>query len=512
MEQIDETYLKQQKVRLLKRKLELQRKCGVAFYRPHKKQDLFHRAAWARRRMIAAGNRFGKSAAGCAEDVGFFMGERLWVPKDDPLRKLGIPDYPTKGIIVAPDWGKVDSVFTGQGASGRVGKLWKLLPPDFVVKTKKSSNGVIDYMEGANGSLIRFETVRSFKQDAMSAESEDWDWAHYDEPVPLGLREAIARGGMDRGMKEWFTLTPRSELWIYDLFFPRAGSSGTFDDLGEGVFQNEDNRSWAIRASSCDNPYLNAEELADFESSLSPEEIECRMHGIPLELSGLVYKEFRWEKHVLEQVPAGWLDFNSPPPEEYVLYISIDVHFRKPHAVLFCFVNPLEQLFFSYEVFQAGTIAKLSDAIIEKAKHYRCAPIKCDPLAWTPDPVTGSCMAHEFMRCGLMVTKASKALEFGILQVKDALQQDNYIHVSPNLRRTLFEFNNYVYDENLIGKPKKENDDMMEALYRLLINRPVWFDESNSDPISDFEIPVGDSIDPFEDSDADIWEYNEVEI
>jgi hypothetical protein len=511
-DETDFLLLKRRKLQLLREKARLKKECGVAFYTPHEKQQAFHEAAWARRRMFAAGNRTGKSTAGCAEDCGYFMGERLWYPKDHPLRKLGIPDYPTKGIVVCADWGKVDSVFTGQGASGQVGKLWKLLPPGFVVKTKKTSNGVIDYLEGANGSLVRFETVRSYKQDAMSAESEDWDWAHYDEPVPKGLRDAIARGGMDRGMKEWYTLTPLSELWIYDLFFPRDGSNaGLFTELDGGVFQSEENRSWAIRASTFDNPYLNEVEMADFEKELTDDVRQCRIHGIPLELSGLVYKEFKYNEHVLTEVPHGWADFNSPPASEYVLYLSIDVHFKKPHAVLFCFVNPLDQCFFAYEVFQAGTISQLCELIREKAAPYRLAPIKCDPLAWTPDPVTGSCMAREFVRNGIAVHKASKALDFGILAVKEALRTPGYLHFSPNLKRTLYEFNNYVYNHQT-NKPIAEDNDMMEALYRLMINRPVWFEHESDQSLDSLEIPP-EPIDPFEGVDESLeWDMEPLEI
>ena len=235
---------------------------------------------------------------------------------------------------------------------------------------------------------------------------------------------------------------------------------------------------------------------------------ECRLHGIPLELSGLVYKEFRYEKHVLRDVPRGWPDFNSPPPDEYVLYIAIDVHYRKPHAVLFAFVNQLDQVFLAYEIFYAGTIAQLCTLIREKASHYRCAPIKCDPLA---DPVTGANMAREFFKNGVIVHPASKAIDHGILAVRHTLLQDGALYVSPNLKRTLFEFNNYVYDDSPNKpeksiKPKKEADDMMENLYRLLVNKPVWFDESDNNPIHDLEIEP-EVVEPFGGvSEEEMWE------
>ena len=109
-------FLVKRKLELRKRQLELVKKFGLMYYKPHEKQAKFHSAAEFRFRLGRCGNRFGKSDMGVSEDLGFALGERVWLAKDDPLRYLGIPQHPTKGLVICADDDKVDEIFTGNGS------------------------------------------------------------------------------------------------------------------------------------------------------------------------------------------------------------------------------------------------------------------------------------------------------------------------------------------------------------------------------------------------------------
>jgi hypothetical protein len=61
---------------------------------------------------------------------------------------------------------------------------------------------------------------------------------------------------------------------------------------------------YIVGASIYDNPYLTLEGVAEFESSLSLDERECRLHGLPMAMAGLIYKEFIYA--YTYYVPAGW--------------------------------------------------------------------------------------------------------------------------------------------------------------------------------------------------------------
>lgn len=484
--------LLQKKASLLRRKLDLVKENGVYFYTPWSKQDLYHSNAHRRLRLFRAGNRTGKSTAACAECVAILMGERSWYKRaftifnkdgsvfrhhdgheNHPLVRHGLPQRPVKLLLITTDWDKVDEIWTGQQGQG--GKLWSMLPKGFVKKVRRNHAGVIDTVECENGSLFRADTVQSFIKDPQGSESSDWDFINIDEPCPEDQWKAISRGLMDRNGSAAFTLTPLKERWINDLFYPSPGSP---NNIPESRF--------AVSASTYENPYLSNEAIAEYEASLTEDERECRIKGVPLELSGLVYKEFEYSKHVLQSVPFGWKDMWTPP-QDYVISYSIDPHPQTPHAVLFVAVAPTGQKFIYDEYFRQVTPDVLAAEILHRTAGRRVHLRKCDPLAWTHDPITNSCLAEELAKLGVWVDKASKSKEFGILQTRRHLARDNNVYVNPNLKRFMFEINRYCYDKE--NKPIDKDDHMMEAMYRLFINEPIWFPESSSaGPVEDIEI------------------------
>lgn len=470
-----------ERLALLRRKLELKRQrlsairqFGLAFYRPHDIQDRFHQAGMQfKRRMYRAGNRAGKSTAGCAEDIAWLMGERPWYPEGHVARRGGIPQHPVKLLTITTDWDKVDEIFTSQKGEG--GKAWKFLPKDFVKTTRRNHSGAIDTIECANGSLWRFDTVKSFMANPQGSESSDWDAIHIDEPCPEDMFKAAARGLIDRGGSAWFTLTPLAEFWINDYFFPQETGGQARSNV------------WAVTATIYDNPYLPADAIAEFEALLTPEERECRLLGIPLHLSGLIYKQFSWDKHVLKQLPHGWESWLKPP-RDYTLYFNIDPHPQTPHAVLFCAVSPMGQRFYYYDLFKHCTVEQLSTSIKDVLAGRPYAAARIDPLAYVNDPITNSNMATEFWRNGLIVEKATKALEHGILKVQQELGKDGLVYFSPECRRTLWEIQRYCWDEK-DNRPIDRDDHMMENLYRMELSEPRWVDMDQKPlPMSDLVI------------------------
>lgn len=469
------------KLELKRRRLEILKENGIYFYRPSPKQDAFHRAL-ARRRLVRAGNRFGKSHMGCAEDCAWLLGERPWYPEGDPARYGGIPRKPNKGLVVTTNLEKVSEVWTGPG-----GKIWSLLPKSFVKRAIKNTNGVITSIECANGSLLKFYTTKQWLADPDTAESSDYDFLHIDEPCPRGLYVAVARGLVDRCGSEWFTLTPLSEPWIAEEFFLEDG----------GLKPN----CWVITGTIYDNPTLTEEAIKEFASKLSDDERECRLNGIPLHLAGLVYKEFHWDVHVLKEPPLGWKSFEEPP-EDWPVYVAIDPHPQTPHAVLFCTVSPFGKRYYFYDMFVHCGITHLVKGFPERniqgilpfLKGRRPVWTKMDPLGFVLDPEDENCMAEEAARAGLPVEKATKALAQGILLVKQELLKRDMngqpvIYFCPTARRTLWEIRRWSWDEKE-NKPIDRDDHMMENLYRLEISQPRWVEQTRTRSIEDISLTV----------------------
>ena len=498
IELFERKLLLERKRALLAKRARLRRDYGLVFYVPHLKQDRFHRAGAFKHRLWESGNRSGKSTGGVAEDSSWLMGERTFYKETDPARKVGIPSHPVKGLVITTDWDKVDEIFTSQ--RGTEGKLWQMLPRGFVRSTRRNHSGAIELIECTNGSTLRFDTVKSWQTNPQGSESSDWDFIHIDEPCPQGQYKAQARGLIDRNGKTWFTATIMTEPWIHDMFFPDRNNKA---DLVE------DGNRWAQRTTTYDNPYLTSEAIADYEATLSEDEKQCRLFGIPLELSGLVFKEFDWDTHVLATIPNGWTNYNDPPLG-YTIFFAIDPHPQTPHHVLFLAVAPTGEYFLYDELYVHCTIEELSQKINARLvtkldgkllSRFVVRQI-ADPTVFNTFPVLNVksgkhiTMADEFMENGIFLSKASKAREHAILETQRVLKvrinsERPLLNCSPYINETLYEFTHWCWDtrEKRENKPRDERDHAMENLGRLLLEEPKWFNPNEG---ADFVQPEVD--------------------
>lgn len=443
---------------------------GLRFYRPHEKQAAFH-TAQARLRAVFAGNRFGKSKCGISEDAAWLRGERVWMPDGSPERRLGIPQRAVKGLLVTTDWDKVDEIFTNESS----GKLWRCVPGDFVVSKSRNHSGAIDQVHFANGSQLRFDTVKSFMANPQGSESSDWDFIHIDEPCPEAMFKAQARGLIDRGGWAWFTLTALTEPWIIDLFYG--------DEFGGTPVDG----TWSIVGSIYDNPYLGPDDIAAFERLLTEDEKQCRLHGIPLVLSGMVYKQFSPQRHVITH-PEGWAMPNDPP-RDYCIYVFIDPHPQTPNAVLFCAVSPQGYRFYYDEIFQPWTVERMCDEIRRRLNGRRLVAARIDKAAFVPDPVFKTVPALEYRKRGVPVLEASKDLTSGILHAQMELARTPpSLFVLAHMRRMIWEFRHYVWKDDGSNKPVDKDDHMMECFYRCELFKPRYVDDEDAKPVGPVQI------------------------
>jgi hypothetical protein len=490
-----ELLLARRELELERRRVELLRENQITFYSPHEKQVLFHTNASARYRYARTGNRFGKSEMGAAEDVAFALGYRPWLPEGDPLRTLGIPPHPTKGLIVTTDWDKSKEVFTEQEGTN-VGKLIKYIPRASLGQPTRNHSGAIDRIPvkhiTGGWSIIHLDTVKSYKQNPLGQESSVWDWAHIDEPCPEGMWKAIARGLVDRGGRGWFTCTPLTEPWIDDAFVPDLGS-----DRGLDATTFESGDRWMMTGSMSDNPHNSPEDIASFMAWLTDDEKDARLNGLPTSFAGLVFKEFRWNDHVITeetlQKVHGWKNASTPPKNWCVRY-AIDYHFRKNDAVLFVATSPQDVSIVYAELWQQMLIDEEVEQIRRTLGSHIPLPGIVDPLASTPNKMTETTAMDEYRRLGLAVIPATKDPVNGIRAVKSTLKaRDKHgrpvLYIASHLRRTLFEISRgFVWDGDE-NKPVKKNDDMMENLHRMCLQGLVYVEPTGENDYSPVVLP-----------------------
>jgi hypothetical protein len=492
-DQTEDIFLIKRKLELRKKQLQIVKQFGLMYYKPHTKQVRFHEAADFRFRLGRCGNRFGKSDMGVSEDLAFALGERVWLPESDPMRYFGIPTHPTKGLVVCADDDKVDEIFTGNGSKGHVGKIWKKIPKDLIVGQKRGSSGTIINLriKGKYGeSVIDFDTRAAFKNNPMGSESSDYDWCHVDEPIEEAHWKAILRGLTDRGGKAWFTCTLIEQPWINDMFF--GGPEDSLKESSQVVSDTGRKIMWSITGSIYDNPYLSQNDIEDFLNALTEDERQCRIHGIPLHLSGIIYKEFERARHVLTEVPPGWRAYNDPPLD-YTIHFAIDPHPRTPHAVLFIAVSPHGRAYVFDEIFESCTTDELARKILAVIQGRHVWTKIMDPMAWIEDQRTKSMMADDFATFGLFgLEKAPKDLVRGIPEVKRILKEPDRFYVSPMCRTFLWEIGRYSWDDKQgipTNKPRDKDDHLMEDLYRLCLRGLDYYERDKmSSPVEDLEI------------------------
>ena len=466
----------------LQRLAELKAANGLAFYQPHPKQDEFHANGDKPRRYVRTGNRWGKSTAGVAEDLAWLIGERIWYPEGDPRRTVGIPQRSVKGVLIVQDWDKAEEIFTSQEKGAGMGKIFQLMPAASFIGVDKSQSGhickVMVHSKWGGISTLYIDTVKSYKQNPQGHESSDWDFVHVDEPLPEGMWYAYARGLVDRKGSAWFMCTPLTEQWINDYFIPRALSRNDFDE-GQTFHDEKKKNFWVMTGKSSDNPSITKESISDFSRDVSATELEARLNGKPRQHTGVIYQEFDPDVHVYRGVPFGWRS-HTTPPKDWTIRAAIDPHPKIPMAVLFAATGPLGHTYFFTEIFLKLYVKELCETFwsrlsyFEGERKFRYEPhqVLCDPLAWTPNPVTGRTMADAFFDGEIPIQPASKALSDGILRTGEFLRRRDadgnaMMFFSPDLSETLFEFDRYCWDEKKEKPQANCPDHMMENLYRL---------------------------------------------
>jgi hypothetical protein len=233
-----------------------------------------------------------------------------------------------------------------------------------------------------------------------------------------------------------------------------------------------------ITAETDQNLSLTEEAKELYFKNLTPEQVECRRKGMPMEMGSIVYFNFDQRRHVPDklEVPFSW---KGPlePPDDWNRAYAIDPHGGKPHAVLFVAWSETAVVLY-HEIWDKCLLADKEEAgvvipglatkikSVMKDQYFNFQ--RCDPIAWNADPVGGRVWAQIFWDMGLEPLRAPKCPEIGAIQARGLWSEtQRRVIVLPRLKRFLKEIRIYHYDDE--GKPVDEENDMMENFYRLAL-------------------------------------------
>lgn len=429
------------------------REQGIKYYKPHKKQQEFHKSK-KKNRWMFGGNRTGKTVSGGAEAVFYATGT-----------------HPYKRIPV-PNGGWVVSLTNEVQRDVAQREVLRWLPKDQIKDVqmrqgRKDSleTGIIDFIELVNGSIIGFKSCDQGRAKFQGT-SKEWIW--FDEEPPEDIYKECMMRLLDTEGDCWGTMTPLQGLtWVYDVVY--------MNEIGD-----EDIQYWLMQWS--DNPHLSPEAIAHLESTMSDEDREARQYGKFVAMSGLVYKEFVEDVHVIDpfDVPHSWYD-----------NISIDPGLENPLSAHFYAIDGdnniyvIEEHYFSgqsveWHAEQLHEIANrlswpkrngMLEALIDSAANQKtlAAEKSVTELFWEHNVAAD--------------TGVEKDVWTGIQRVKQylKLRPNPQTDVWPRGKPKLFIFRNCVQMVREIksyrwkpedDKPIKKNDHAMDDLKYYIMSRP----------------------------------------
>ena len=382
---------------------------GMDFYVPNPNQLKAHKKV-AKVIAYVGANRSGKSHWG-AEEVALAVTKKYpdWFPIERRFHG------PVKIRIATDRFAKIDSVIEP--------KLRSLLPHGEIVRIRRSPQGYLTKMFTKDGSMIEFLTM---EQDEMAFEGQDLDLFWGDEPVDRTRYIATQRGLVDRGGVTILSFTPLIEPWMKEEIVDRA------DDVNVAVVYAD------IRDNKADidgNVILKEEDIAWFESLLTEDEKETRLHGKFFHLRGAVYREYNSAVHEVT-------DFDyAKNCQGYPVIRIIDPHDRLPHWVIWAMIDKIDDIYVMYEAVIPGTTKQLAATILATERYFgwNMAAGLIDPnFGESPSAVgSGVTMIQELAQFRVAVFPADDR-DIGRLQVKEYLHYNSALPMDITNKPKLF--------------------------------------------------------------------------
>ena len=504
---VQEILKKQAELLVVSKNNEANNRCY--FYRPYPWQERVLAAIKSKKTvLVIAPNKIGKTITAINIAISWVLGFEPWSKLSDDLESgidgVKVPYGISPGVyaksslgiappvvirIVSEDW----EFFMGKVIVPEL-KKWA---PVGEYETRKNNVGIEYFWKFKNGSTLELMT---YQQDSDLFEGWMGHGVIFSEPPPKFAYSGLSRGIFLSGGKMLMEMTPLKEAWILDEIAlsdrPEIGvvdgmsildnpdlkqhdtdvlvSNGVppvkVDEYFDILLKWKDTKPFLLEYMG--DKYGHAAQELHVERFLAtvPQEMrEARFFGRFSHLAGLVLKEFNRDVHVIEpfKVPTDW-----------PVVVQIDLHLSKPQAIAFYAVDPHGHWYAIDEVWENMGPEGIADEIIRrKISGLRIYKVEIDPLskgdnAYIKNRVGVSEDSFTIIKRKLAVHRipfdvASKDKESGVRNLQEKLKGVNRM---PSLfffntcKRHLFEINRWVYDEN--QKPKKENDDFMECLYR----------------------------------------------
>jgi len=449
-------------IELLEHEAEWRASNKMAYYRPHPKQEIFHRCL-AHRRWLSGGNATGKTTAGAMETIWMATGEHPYREYDTGGELWAIaPSFPHSKEVMEP-------------------KLLEYLSQDRIKRIDRKLRVIHVY--GVNGTEGRIG-IKSQDQDLKEFAGPRKRGIWSDEPLRKSVyRECLARKMADEPLEFFSTFTPVPGLedWIAN----EIEDIWTAGDLSDHEF---------FYVETKDNPYLSQAQQDEYYRDFAGTDQEAsRLRGQPSQRRGLMYPTFDAKTHVVKPEPL------TP---EWAVFYALDPHHRTAYHHLYLGVH------------RSGRMAVIAEHISQPnsgyrqivselfrferkrglAPRWRVGDTHVNASTREADRVTSA--AIELARCGLKLRPANKDFQAGHMLIQQAFVKQAWVEIASRVTveapslviwntcpETIWQLERAAWGEyspNLRDsldpkeKPKKKRIHMLDLLRYLLIQKPAF--------------------------------------
>lgn len=382
------------------------REPNILAYKPHIKQELFHRSE-DYIRLYIGGNRSGKSFGACAEDV-------WWASGTHPYQKT--PPTPIRGRVVAVD--------LMQGVNQIILPIIsRHVTPSMLINGswEDSYSKSERVLTMANGSTIEF---MSYEMETEKFAGTSRHFVHYDEEPPKHVYDECQARLVDTEGHAWISMTPVEGItWVFDKIYDPVDQAKDKEiiiprtDLTGAVFRSPKEEVTIVEVSMNENPHLSVKAQKRFLDTLSDDDKAARSKGEFVQIGGKVFPYFG-DVHIIAPIEnpraqlAGW---------EW--YSSVDSGWNNPTAWLWHAVSPDGTVITFGEHYREKMTVEDHAAIVKaKEKAWGREPNMRtgDPAMKQTTPQSGTSVLREYANNGIYINVETvpRQREVGIVKMQ----------------------------------------------------------------------------------------------
>lgn len=343
--------------------------------------------------------------------------------------------------IVTPTYGMAEDIYWQNAFT-------KLLQSPFVKSVNKTkhevvlvNDSIIALRSAENPERLVGVPLRSLVVDEV-AKVRNWSMV-WDK----SLRPTLT----DYKAPALFISTPQGYNHYYDLFCK----------------QDIDEDYESFKYTSYDNPYISSDEIDKAKSELDEDSFNQEYMAEFKKFTGLVYKDFSREKHVIEPIELQ---------SDWTYYRGIDFGFIHPTATVFCAVDKDGILYLFDSIYKTQLNTPDLALLIKQKSAGQLYTMTVGDSAQASD-------IAELNKYGISVRPVSKTsgtgvdwMTYRIRRVTELLREGK-IKIFSNNIAVIDEFESYQYyeanrDGYIREVPMKMNDHALDALSYVVVNIP----------------------------------------